>query len=69
MKIEINKLTDEYFLKITSKENIEIVYIKDLECLFEYILGNILWHLEKKSRFLNGESFAKINIDYEEKIK
>lgn len=64
MKIEIEKLTDEYELKIEYNNRIEICYIKNIKKLLEYLLINVLYILNDKSEFFS-RSYAKVNIEYE----
>jgi hypothetical protein len=64
MKFEIEKLKNEYQLKIEIKNRLEIVYIKDLKKLYQYVLVNLLYGLEGKSQYFDNEKYAKVNIEY-----
>ena len=64
MKIEIEKLKDEYRLELSYSNRIEICYIKDLHRLLEYILINTLYAMTGKSEFYS-RSYAKVMIEYE----
>ena len=64
MKIEINKLEDEYRLEINYSNRIEVCYIKDLHRLLEYILINTLYAMTGKSEFYSRK-YAKVSITYE----
>lgn len=64
MKIEIEKLKDEYKLTLDYNNRIEISYIKDLQRLLNYILINMLYDLTGKSEYYN-KNYAKLTINYE----
>ena len=64
MEITIDKLEDEYRLKLDYSNRIEICYIKDIRRLLEYTLTNMMYSLEGKSEYLNN-NYAKLNIEYE----
>ena len=64
MKIEINRLTDEYELRLEYANRVEICYIKNLHRLLEYILINTLYAMTGKSEFYSRR-YAKVNIEYE----
>ena len=64
MKIEIEKLKDEYRLELSYSNRIEICYIRDLRRLLEYILINTLYAMTGKSEFCSRK-YAKISIEYE----
>jgi len=64
MKIEIEKLTDEYELTLEYSNKIEVCYIKDLRRLLEYILINILYAMTGKSEFYSRK-YARVIIEYE----
>lgn len=64
MKIEIEKLENEYRLDLQYSNRVEICYIKNLRRLLEYIAINILYAMTGKSEFYN-RNYAKIKIEYE----
>ena len=64
MKIEIEKLKDEYRLSLEYNNRIEVCYIKNLHRLLEYVLINTLYAMTGKSEFYN-RSYAKVKIEYE----
>ena len=64
MKIEIEKLKDEYRLELSYSNRIEVCYIKNLHRLLEYILINTLYAMTGKSEFYNRR-YAKLKIEYE----
>lgn len=64
MKIEIEKINDEYKLLFDYNNRIEICYIKNLHRLLEYILINVLYALTRKSEFYS-RNYAKLKIEYE----
>lgn len=64
MKIEIEKLNNEYKLTLDYNNRIEISYIKDLQRLLNYVLINMLYDLTGKSEYYN-RNYAKLTIEYE----
>ena len=64
MKIEIEKLTDEYKLKIDYNNRVEVCYITNLRRLLEYVLLNVLYAMTGKSEFFSRK-YAKVIIAYE----
>ena len=64
MKIEIEKLVDEYKLTLDYNNRIEISYIKDLQKLLNYVLINMLYELTGKSEYYS-RNYAKLDITYE----
>ena len=82
MKLEIKKINDEYRLIIKhdkkleilfpfqlpkkSKAKTEIRYIKDSEQLIQYVLDNLLYYVEGKSKYFERDFHGVVNIEYEE---
>ena len=64
MKIEIEKLIDEYKLTLDYNGRIETCYIKNLRRLLEYVLINTLYAMTGKSEFYSRK-YAKVIIEYE----
>lgn len=64
MKIEIEKLKDEYKLILNYNNRFEEVYIKDLKRLVEYISLSVLYAMTGKSEYFS-KSYAKLTIEYE----
>ena len=64
MKIEIEKLKNEYRLELKYSNRVEVCYIKDLHRLLEYLLLNTLYAMTGKSEFYSRK-YAKVTIEYE----